>query len=95
LNAHSFDRHQSSFPIMGHGYPELGEDEKPTAEEDVVYSDQREEDPDLRILHYNDIYHPEYELQLNPDQMLIVDQCTITRAGWRGRPFPNDRQLLS
>jgi hypothetical protein len=44
---------------MGHGYPQLGEDEKPTAEEDVVYSDKRDVPPDLRILHYNDIYHPE------------------------------------
>lgn len=44
---------------MGHGYPELHEDETPTAKEDVVYSDKRDEDPDLRILHYNDIYHPE------------------------------------
>ena len=47
---------------MGHGYPTLGDDEKPTAEEDVVYSDKREGPPDLRFLHYNDIYHPEYEM---------------------------------
>jgi hypothetical protein len=44
---------------MPHGYPQLSEGEKPTAEEDVVYTDNREEEPDLRILHYNDIYHPE------------------------------------
>jgi hypothetical protein len=49
---------------MGHGYPQLGDDEKPTAEEDVVYSDKRDETPDLRILHYDDIYHPEYEAKL-------------------------------
>jgi hypothetical protein len=49
---------------MGHGYPQLGEDEKPTGEEDVVYSDKRDEPPDLRILHYNDIYHAEYEVKL-------------------------------
>ena len=46
---------------MPHGFPTLGEDEKPTAEEDVVHTDNREDPPEIRFLHYNDIYHPEYE----------------------------------
>ena len=45
---------------MPHGFPTLGEDEKPTDKEDVVHTDNREETPELRFLHYNDIYHPEY-----------------------------------
>ena len=44
---------------MPHGYPQLAQDETPTAEEDVVYSDKHKEDPEIRILHYNDIYHPD------------------------------------
>ena len=44
---------------MPHGFPSLSEAEKPTDKEDVVYSDKREDPPELRFLHYNDIYHPE------------------------------------
>ena len=44
---------------MPHGFPTFSEGEKATAKEDVVHSDNREDPPDLRFLHYNDIYHPE------------------------------------
>lgn len=45
--------------VMPHGFPEVGENEQLSADEQVIYSDQREEEPDLRFLHYNDIYHLE------------------------------------
>ncbi len=32
---------------MTHGFPSLADDEKPTAEEDVVHTDNREDPPDL------------------------------------------------